>query len=227
MDFKYYLFDLDNCLIHYPNFIDFFDNVLIENLKNFSINTPPQKERKELLYSEEKHKDILMQWGISDCELFWKLFNEIDFKNRKKLIGKNEIFLFNKVKSVLQRLRDENKKLGLISNSPSYIVDYVIEKFSLNKYFDVVLRIDYNKNQYLTKPSPYGILSILDKLKYNSENSNAIMIGDSMVDIVAAKRANIYGCLIVRDSSKETLDFEEWEHNPDFIIYSLDDLLEL
>ena len=41
MDFKYYLFDLDNCLIHYPNFIDFFDNVLIENLKNFSINTPP------------------------------------------------------------------------------------------------------------------------------------------------------------------------------------------
>ena len=227
MDFKYYLFDLDNCLIHYPNFVDFFDNLLVENLKNFSKNTPPQKERKELLYAEEKYNDILRQWGISDCELFWKLFNEIDFKNRKKLIEKSEIFLFKKVKSVLQRLRDENKKVALISNTPNYIVDYILEKFRLNKYFDEVLRIDYNKNQNLAKPSPYGILSILDKLKYNSESSNAIMIGDSMVDILAAKRANIYGCLIVREASNETLGFEVWDHNPDFIIYSLDDLLEL
>lgn len=46
MDFKYYLFDLDNCLIHYPNFIDFFDNILKENLKNFSINTPLKKREK-------------------------------------------------------------------------------------------------------------------------------------------------------------------------------------
>ena len=127
----------------------------------------------------------------------------------------------------MQRLRDENKKLALFSNSPNYVVDYVIEKFSLNKYFDLVLSIDYNRIQNLTKPSPYGILYILDKLKYNSENSNAIMIGDSMIDIVAAKRANIYGCLIVRDSSKEAINFEEWEHNPDFIIYSLDDLFVL
>ncbi len=227
MIFNYFLFDLDNCLLQYPNHIEYLDYILVESLKKISVKVPNRKERKKIFYVEEDYNDLLKQWRVFDYELFWKYFSEIDFEYRKILIEKKEIFLFNDVKDVLTRLIDENKKLALISNSPGYIVDYIVNKFKLNSYFDEILTIDYEKDQNLAKPSPDGILSILKKLSYSHNNSKAIMIGDSIVDIIAAKKANIYACLVNRESKEISKNYKDWEYLPDYVIKQLDELFEL
>ena len=227
MIFDYFLFDLDNCLLQYPNYIEYLDYVLVESLKKNSVKVPNHKERKKVFSAEEDYNDLLKQWSIFDYELFWKHFSEIDFEYRKKLIEKKEIFLFNNVENVLSQLVDRNKKLALISNSPGYIVDYIVNKFKLSSFFDEILTIDYERDQNLAKPSPDGIISILKKLNYSHKNSNAIMIGDSIVDIIAAKKANIYACLVNRESNESSKYYEDWEYLPDYIIKRLHELLEL
>ena len=49
------------------------------------------------------------------------------------------------------------------------------------------------------------------------------MVGDSRLDVFAAKRANITACLIKRDLHKYS-SRNDWESHPDFEIEHLDDL---
>ena len=51
------------------------------------------------------------------------------------------------------------------------------------------------------------------------------MIGDSIVDVYAAKKANISACLIRRDKSKYRDGYGAWEYNPDFVIEQLNEIL--
>ena len=52
------------------------------------------------------------------------------------------------------------------------------------------------------------------------------MIGDSISDIFAAKKANIFACLIKRDRMRYEKGFNSWKFQPDYIIERLDELLE-
>jgi len=50
------------------------------------------------------------------------------------------------------------------------------------------------------------------------------MIGDSIFDIIAAKKAKIAACLIRRNSEN---NYIEWEIQPDYVIKSLNELIDL
>ncbi len=84
-----------------------------------------------------------------------------------------------------------------------------------------------DKDQSFAKPSPRGILSILKRLNFDKNKSNAIMIGGSIVDVLAAKRVNIHACLLRRNMNKYTDDYEDWEYSPDFVVDKLDEIIEL
>jgi len=223
-----YLFDLDNCLIHIPNPGEYFDNVLFETLKKLSSNgsLPGRSERNTFWFSGDKYLELLEKWGVSDGEFFWKYFDEIDFKNRKILLEKDEIFLYDDVLGALKKLSSDNKKIGLISNTANYIADFFLDKFGLSQYFHETFALGYDKDQEFAKPSPLGILQVLKKLDFDPENASAMMIGDSRVDIFAAKRANITSCLIKRDPHKYP-HRNDWEAHPDFEIEKLDDLFRI
>ena len=53
------------------------------------------------------------------------------------------------------------------------------------------------------------------------------MVGDSYVDIFAAKRADIHACLIKRDFDKYPDGYADWEYKPDTIIKDLKAILDL
>jgi hypothetical protein len=94
MRFDYYLFDLDGCLLNIPNFMEYFDNILIETLKKISIKSLPERqERNKFWYSGNNYIHLLRGWGALDYSNFWKYFDESDFKHRKILIEKNQIQL--------------------------------------------------------------------------------------------------------------------------------------
>jgi len=228
MNFKYYLFDLDNCLLDIPNPSEYFDNILVETIKILSADPiPNRQERNKFWYSGEKYIGILKKWGLADLNHFWKHFDEIDFEHRKELFNKDELKLFNDVKNVLNELINAGKKLAIVSNSADYIIEYILINFYIKDFFHEILGLGFDKDQEIAKPSPAGILSVLKKLNYNSNDSEAIMIGDSILDVFAAKRAGITACLIKRDYKKYPKGYSDWKYQPDFIIESLDEIFEL
>ena len=226
MKFNYFLFDLDNCLLYIPNSKDYFDNILFETLKQGTTkHIPVRSERNKFWFSGNGYIDYLKKWGMNDFHDFWKCFDEIDFEYRKILVQKNEILLFNDVKSVLEEIYNENKKLAIISNSADYIVDFIVKEFNITKYFNYFFGLSFDKDQSIAKPSPLGVLSVLEKLNYDPKKEKAIMIGDSIVDVYAAKKANISACLIKRNKNKYPDGFGVWEYNPDFVIEQLNEVL--
>ena len=228
MRFDYYLFDLDGCLLNIPNFMEYFDNILIETLKKISIeNLPEREERNKFWYSGNNYIQLLRVWGALDYSNFWKYFDEIDFEHRKILIKSNKIHLFTDVKKVLKEIYEANKMLAIISNSAEYIVKYAVDKFNIGRYFHYLFGLSFDKDQSIAKPSPLGIKTILEHLDYDPKNSRAIIVGDSMLDIISGKKAEIHSCLIRRDKNRYDKGYKDWKYKPDFVIDKLDELLTL
>ncbi|TXT55031.1 MAG: putative Pyrophosphatase PpaX [Promethearchaeota archaeon] len=230
MRFNPYLFDLDNSLLYIPNAPRYFDNILVETIKNFTKKKIPSLEERNTFWSSgEQYLDLLHQWGvdIDNGEFFWKKFDALDFEQRKVLIEKRHMALFSDVIEVLSTLKQSGKHLALISNTARYIVNYVVKEYDLEQYFNIIFGLGYGKEQALAKPSPDGIKYILKKSGFYKNNANPIMIGDSKVDVIAAKRADIHACLLKRDTWENTTEINTWECKPDYIIESLEDLLNL
>ena len=231
MRFNFYLFDLDGTLLHLGNIGAYADQILIETLERLKAKYPQNRnERYKLWPSEENFFDVLQEWDVKNPQDFWKVYDEIDFERRKSLIEKNKIYLYRDVKTVLEKIYNhkDNKKLAIISNAAYYIVEYVLEKFNIRHYFHESFSLGYYDNdQELAKPSPKGVLTILKKFNYDSKESKAILVGDSMFDVIAAKKANIYACLIRRDVNTPKRHYKQRDIKPDFIIESLEELLNL
>ena len=227
MNFDYYLFDLDNSLLYIPNPSEYFDNVLVESINNLSSKQVPEfEERYKFWFSGDEYINLLKSWGVSDISNFWKKFDEIDYLNRKKLREKNKLKLFQDVKPVIEKIYEAEKKTAIVSNTADYIVDYILHEFEITQLFHEKFGLGFEKDQEVAKPSPEGILTVLRNLGYNVK-SPAIMVGDSFVDIFAAKQASITSCLIRRDPHKYPEGYDKWEHKPDHIINTLEELLYL
>lgn len=227
MKWDYFLLDLDNSLLYIPDPAEYFDNVLSKTIEVLSENSiPSREERNKFWLSESDYVKLLRNWGIKDHEIFWEHFDEIDFNIRKKYISEDKIHLYEDVVYVLETLKEQkNKTLAIVSNTADYIVDFVLEEFNLKEFFDIVFGLGSEKNQEMAKPSPEGINFVLNYLNFNHKNSGAIMVGDSIVDIFAAKRANINACLLTRNLKKYPEGFERWEYKPDYIIENLEEIL--
>jgi HAD superfamily hydrolase (TIGR01549 family) len=109
---------------------------------------------------------------------------EIDSAKKSKL--------FPETISTLERLRESESKMGLITNTSIKAVNYVFELHGLKEYFDVVVT---RENVKKLKPDPEGILLTVKKLRV----TRFVMVGDLILDIVATKSAKGIAILVKRD----------------------------
>lgn len=230
MKFDIFIFDLDGTLLNLGNIGAYADQILIETLKSLGIpKVPEERLRKTFWSSGDDYIELLKKWGISEPERFWNQYDKTDLKKRKELIDKNQIKLYKDTRRVLKRIIDhnENKKLAIVTNTADFVLDFIVEKFELSHYIHETFSLGENIDEKHAKPSPKGINSILKKFKYDVNTNRAIMVGDSMIDVVAAKRANIKSCLIIRDQEKYEKHQYNIEIQPDYIIENLDEILAL
>ncbi|MFX1313069.1 MAG: HAD family hydrolase [Promethearchaeota archaeon] len=231
MNFDFYLFDLDGTLLHLGNIRTYAEKIVIETLNRLKAkNLPINNDIFKLWSSEENYLNVLEEWGVKEPQNFWKFYDKIDFDNRKMLIKKKKVFLYQDVRYVLNKIyhHKDNKKLAIVTNAAHYICDYILNKFNIGNFFHEIFTLGYyNNDQELAKPSPNGIFTILDKLEYDPRKSKAILVGDSKLDIIAAKKADIYACLIRRDIDRTNKSYNKWDFQPDFVIERLEELLHL
>lgn len=122
-------------------------------------------------------------------------------------------------KHAICELKESGVKVGLVSNSGSKGVDLALKKFDIGELFDVVVtRDDVRK----IKPNGECIRRALSILGYSS--SDAAYVGDSWIDVMAAKDAGVMAIAVIGGiSSKKKL----LQASPDKIIHSFDELLKI
>ena len=85
----------------------------------------------------------------------------------------------------------KNKKQAICSNKPEDFVRRILESLDGLKHFQAIIGGDSVKTK---KPHPEGLDLILKKAKVSTDE--AVLIGDSPVDIEAGKRAGVYTCVV-------------------------------
>lgn len=92
-------------------------------------------------------------------------------------------------REILDHFRD--KKQAICSNKPEGFVRQILESLKCLDTFDAILGGDSLKSR---KPDPEGLLHLLERFQCSPEQ--AVLVGDSPVDIETGKRAGIYTCVV-------------------------------
>lgn len=117
------------------------------------------------------------------------------FLNHYELDSAKKSRLFPETISTLQTLRELGAKMGLVTNTSRRAVDVVFKIHGLKEYFDVVVtREDVTK----LKPDPEGVLVATRKLCAK----RFLVVGDLVLDVLAAKGANGVAIMVTRDIEK-------------------------
>jgi len=117
------------------------------------------------------------------------------FLNHYELDSAKKSRLFPETISTLQTLREIGAKMGLVTNTSRRAVDVVFKIHGLKDYFDVVVtREDVAK----LKPDPEGVRLATRKLSAK----RFLVVGDLMLDVLAAKGANGVAIMVRRGLEK-------------------------
>ena len=93
------------------------------------------------------------------------------------------------IPEVLKNLQDKGYLLAVASNKYQEGTEKLVNHFFPNITFNQVFG---QRNNIPSKPDPKVLLEILENT--NTSPEEALMIGDSNVDMQTANRANIEGC---------------------------------
>ncbi len=144
-------------------------------------------------------KGLLRHVGVSEdlAERFAEL--------KDKLFLKKYVYMvppFPHSAITLSSLKAQGIKVAVVSSNPSQLIKEVLRSTGLLKYVDVIVGQDEVREG---KPSPEPILKALSKLGVGK--GEALVVGDSRYDMIAAKRAGVraYGVLTGVDTADELL----------------------
>ncbi|MDP9146692.1 MAG: HAD-IA family hydrolase [Acidobacteriota bacterium] len=95
------------------------------------------------------------------------------------------------VPQALQQLSAMNVPMAVLTNKPVRISVRILESLGLAAHFRAV----YGGNSFATKkPDPFGAHTILRELR--AEPPDALLIGDSEVDVQTARNAGIFAAIV-------------------------------
>jgi|SRR3989344_1375357 len=184
------IFDVDGTLIHTS--LDYANEIVKQVIEELGYGEHrPEKvhrfwwgdrkvSRKELIETEFKVK----------FEEFIVLFRRYASNfNYAKQFKK----LYDDVKPVLDELVKRSIPLGLVTDAPDYIASPQLNYFLGNGYFSQIV-MTHELPDVKDKPEPDGLLLCMRNLGVDE----AVFVGDSDSDMVAAQRAKIPGILLDR-----------------------------
>lgn len=131
------------------------------------------------------------------------------------------ISVFEGIPELLAELKKRNMKIGLVTSRIAGPTWEGLRRHSLDQYFDVVVSCDDTDKH---KPDPAPVNIALERL--GSKPENAMMLGDTMFDILCARNAGVKSVLVGWHVAMSPEDISGTD-GPDFIIEKAEDLLPL
>jgi phosphoglycolate phosphatase len=123
--------------------------------------------------------------------------------------------VFDNARELLEALRRQGIKCAICTNKPAHITNDVLAKLGMRDSFEVVVG---GTEALPKKPHPAMLLAALAAL--GVDRSRAVMVGDSMADVGAARAADVPVIVVSHGYSKTPAD----ELGADLVINSLSEL---
>lgn len=99
----------------------------------------------------------------------------------------------------LEELKKKKIKVALMSNCPKDSTEYILEKYDMNKYFDVIA-LSWKEKFLKTDKKLFD--AILEK--FDVDKTEVLVVGDSLeTDIAGAEKAGLKSVLIDRRNTRE------------------------
>lgn len=92
---------------------------------------------------------------------------------------------------VLRQLKDEGRRLGIVTAKRGATVELAFAVLPLRDYFDVVVAAEDVERH---KPAPDPLFVALERL--GAETDEAVYVGDSPFDVAAAKAAGVHAVAV-------------------------------
>ncbi|CAB49228.1 HAD family hydrolase [Pyrococcus abyssi] len=201
MKIKGIIFDVDETLLYYEGYSlrEWYENVGLPAMKKLGLVVDWETFRK--MAKGELPRSYVEKFNFDHVE-FWKALDRANREYRERLLREGKVHVFDDVYA-LKELKKLGIKLAAVSNASQDNTELVLKAFDLLKYFDVVYGKDYS---YLdgVKPNPYLINKALRALNIKPEE--AILVGDSELDVRAGKNARVKVIQIVREKKVEGAD---------------------
>lgn len=146
------------------------------------------------------------------------------YRNYQKENFLSGIHLFPGTRELLDELKAQGYRMGLVTSRLRPTTYQALEHFDLEKYFGYVVTADDVTKH---KPHPQSIEIALEKL--GSEPGRSVMLGDTLFDILCARNAGSVPILVswsVNLGGKEIEDFAP-EEAPAYILKRPAELLDL
>jgi len=129
--------------------------------------------------------------------------------------------VYDGIKAMLTVIRNSNgisRQMAVLTNKPVIPSRAIVEALGLGEFFIHV----YGGNSFSTKkPDPHGAQTILRETKTHPEET--LMVGDSSVDVITGRNANLWTCGVTYGFAPHTL----CEAPPDVTVDSPHELAEL
>lgn len=140
------------------------------------------------------------------------------YREYQKNVFEDEIVLFPGVYDMLHKLKDLGYRMAVVTSRLGESTREGLRRFGIDDVFEVVITADDTSAH---KPDPEPANIALKKLGVSA--SEAIMVGDTKMDIGCANNAGITSVLV----GWTMAIVDEAEYKPDHIIDKADDLITL
>ena len=184
---------------------------LLKELEQANLRTANMTERSTILLLLQQMRQ---QFDSENYERFRNRFYALLEEMEVKAAG--EAVLHAGVLDTLNELKERSLRIGLVTNNSRKGTALTLNNLGLNGFFHTVVTRDDCQEM---KPHPSPLSKALKNLDARADE--AIYVGDSVNDILAAKEAGLRSVAVTTGaaSTQQLLQYE-----PDYILASLNDL---
>ena len=171
------------------------DGTLIDSKKDItiSVNYVRKTNHNLELLSEDFIVDAINKEIRNLPKLFYntEIYEERDrelFERHYKEQCIENPYLYDGIKEILHTLKENDVKLSVATNAPTFFAKTMLTHLDVAEMFDVIIGADKVK---VSKPNPDMIYKILNFYNFNKQEDMAWMVGDNSKDIKSAHNAEI------------------------------------
>ncbi|DAB28825.1 MAG: haloacid dehalogenase [Sulfurimonas sp. RIFOXYD12_FULL_33_39] len=178
---KIVIFDMDGTLLDSKKDI----TISINHVREINYDLPPLSEKfiVDAINMEVRNLSKLFY----ETQIYLRRDKNLFEKHYKLQCVKN-VYLYDGVKEMLERLVASHVKISVATNAPTQFALRMLEHLQVKNLFDVIIGADKVNN---SKPSPEMLNSILEHYRFDAAKHKAWMVGDNSKDILSAKGAGI------------------------------------
>lgn len=183
------IFDLDGVILNSMSSEEWKYEATREALDDLGVEEDLDKSVLDAVLGDQGYEECVRVCGNIgvDPRKAWNLVAEKTSQARLKQIEENGFGLVDGAEDVLEELRQNQVKLGVISNAPDQAVEMVIDYFDLRNYFKFFRGVQSFEDLKDRKPHP----NHLELAKFQLKRDPYLYVGDMESDVEAAINANM------------------------------------